>query len=118
MNTCINLLKVFSLLHECRVFIFKLQIASQAVSLFQFVSSLFSPLCLKVVLLAVFSMSRSIIFSGVFFLQLQAGVIARAAALSFIYHKLSRLKSVGNKSVGEVQHQPLDTLCYFYVMKD
>ena len=57
----------------------------------------------KVLLLALFRVARSLLMSGVFYVQLRAGTIARASALSFIYHKLSRMKSVGNKSVGEVR---------------
>ena len=57
----------------------------------------------KALLLGLFGLSRSVLMSSVFYLQLRSGIAARAAALSFIYQKLSRLKSVGNKSVGEVR---------------
>jgi len=53
-------------------------------------------------LLGFFGLSRSTLMSSAFYLQLRAGITARAAALSFIYYKLSKLKSVGNKSVGEL----------------
>ena len=53
--------------------------------------------------MGLFGLSRSVLMSSVFYLQLRSGIAARAAALSFIYQKLSRLKSVGNKSVGEVR---------------
>ncbi|XP_065058100.1 ATP-binding cassette sub-family C member 5-like [Rhopilema esculentum] len=55
-----------------------------------------------VVALFLFGIIRSLLISCGFLIMLFAGIEARAAALSLIYRKLSKLKSVGNKSIGEL----------------
>ena len=55
-------------------------------------------------MLTFFVVSRTLLVSTVFHTMLRTGIEARAATLSLIYNKLSRLKSVGSKSVGEVRN--------------
>ena len=59
-----------------------------------------------------FLLVRSVLVNGLFLMMLRVGIEARAATLGLIYNKLSRLKSVGSKSVGEVSKNfsPLDQL--------
>eukprot|EP00794_Sanderia_malayensis_P007271 gene7271-8082_t len=55
-----------------------------------------------VFLLLIAQFGISLLSSGLFTVMIRAGIAARAAVLSVIYNKVSRLKNVGSKSVGEL----------------
>ena len=59
-------------------------------------------LILKVIGLLLAEVTRSVLLSMAFFTNVRTGARIRAMILTMVYNKVSKLRNVGDKSIGEV----------------
>ena len=57
---------------------------------------------LQVIGLLLSEITRSLLFSMCFFVNVRTGARARAMVLAMVYNKVTKLRNVGDKSIGEV----------------
>ena len=69
-----------------------------------FLSFVIVPTILQVIGLLLAELTRSVLLSMAFFTTSRTGARARAMVLTLVYNKVSKLRNVGDKSIGEVNN--------------